>query len=155
MLREVMVRSHIEYKQDEATVFLERHKPGKFVVATKRGSYTQRKIRFRREYEAVFKVHYNAREGSIEVTNQFFTGHLQHLVEEFRECERGIKYRTPPLIPREHQNILQNPKTMLMEQSATRYADYSRTPHPIYRQKDEEEIRLQYQRHATLQYDRR
>jgi hypothetical protein len=155
MLRDVMERAHIEFKQDEAVVFLERHKPGKFVVATKRGGYTQQKVHFRREYEAVFKARYNVREGSVEVVQTFFTGHLQHLVAEFMDMERGIKYRSPPLIPREHQNILQNPKTMLMEQSATRYADYSRTPRPIYGRKDEEEPRLQYRPRATLQYDRR
>lgn len=153
ILRDVMRKAYVEHKQVESTVFLETHMPGKFIYRFTRGRYSQRKVRFKRQYEAVFRVHYNSRNDSVDVVQAVFTGHLSYLASDFWAMERGRRYNVPSLIPREHQNILENPKAILMEPSATRYADYSRTPRSLYSYGDEKfPSRLSYEREPRRQY---
>ena len=66
-----------------------------------------------------------------------FAYHLGDLRDDFRYYERGREYELPSLIPKEHQN-LNDPKTLLMDPSATRYADYSRKSTEIYAFNEEE-----------------
>lgn len=158
LLVEVMKRVHTEHKQAEAEIVLEQHLSGKFFVQTSRGRYSQRKVRYKREYEAFVKVRFNPKNDAIHVVHASFGPALMHVASDYWRMERNIRYRSPPLIPREHQSILENPKLILMEQSAMRYADYSQTPKTCYQRRDEKHappllygplLRLEYGRGAS------
>jgi len=156
LLTEVMKKVYVEHKQAEAEVTLERHLPGKFFVSFAQGRYSQQRIPYKREYEAFFKVRYNMKTDTIEVAQASFNYTLMHLAADFWEMEKGIRYRAPPLIPREHQNILENPKRILMEPSGTRYADYSKTPKKHYQHEDEKHpLPISYQAPQKRQYQPR
>ncbi|MEM2922557.1 MAG: hypothetical protein QXF26_09620, partial [Candidatus Bathyarchaeia archaeon] len=101
-----------------------------------RGGYRERKVRYEREYEAAFKISYNPRLMSVEVSRASFNYSLLNVAEDYYWMEKGIRWRVPPLIPKEHRD-LSDPRTYLMEPSTVRYADYSRQPNPIYTVKEE------------------
>lgn len=140
MLSEVMERVWVEHGLVEGIVTLERHLPGR--------SFERRcvpvRIPYRREYEAVLRVDYNPNSREVTVMQASFNYTLNHIREDFWRMERGIAYRTPPLIPREHRDPL-DAKALLMEPSSTRYADYSEKPKPIYGAKTTEKDGYSYQ----------
>jgi len=141
ILVEVAGKVYIEHKKAEFFVSLERHLPGKSFVRLSPG-YRQKKIPFQRQCEAFFKLLFNPQIKEITVKQASFNYTLFHLREGFWRMERGIRWRSPPLIPREHRN-LNDPKRLLMHPSATRYADYSRKSRDRW---DEEKPRKSYLR---------
>ena len=152
LLRECMEVVYVDHGMTEAYISLERHLPGRFTIR-KTVRYGQEKIPFKREDEGLFRIEYDPRNGEITVKEANFGFHLGRLREEFRAMERGKEYEIPPLIPREHQN-LGDPKSLLLEPSATRYADYSRKQTPLYDVLNEYHG-SSYRRSSRLTYARR
>ena len=146
LLQEAMMTAHMEHDVTAATVSLERHLPGRSFEEPRR--HGAARVPYRREYEAVMKLELNPTTREVEVRRASFNYTLGHVREDFWRMERGVQYRTPPLIPKEHRN-LSDPKTYLMEPSTTRYADYSRQPKPIY---GSAEPRLTYAREPRPTY---
>jgi len=130
LLQECMEVVYMDHGMIKAYISLERHLPGRFTIR-QTVRYGQEKIPFKREDEGIFRVEYDPRNGKIIVKEASFALHLGKLREEYRIMERGKEYEIPPLIPREHQS-LGDPKSLLLEPSATRYADYSRKQMPLY-----------------------
>ena len=147
LLVEVMRKVCLEHGETEAEITMEKHLPGKFILKFSRGSYKQQKVRYKREFEAYFKVAFNPKNRTIQVKTATFTPILMNLAADFWQMERNIQYRAPPLIPREHQNILENPKLILTEPSATRYADYNKPQTPFYQTKlKKQQVKFSYSR---------
>jgi hypothetical protein len=149
LLQEAMMTAHMEHDVTAATVSLERHLPGRSFEEPRR--HGAARVPYRREYEAVVKLEFNPLTEEVDVRRASFNYTLAHVREDFWEMERGIQYRVPPLIPREHRNLT-DPRTYLMEPSTTRYADYSVQPKPIY---GSAKPRLSYAREAKGIYGRR
>lgn len=141
ILVEVAEKVHLEHKKTHFFVSLERHLPGKSFVRFS-GKYRQKKIPFQRQYEAFLKLVFNPQNKDTTVKQASFNYTLFHVREGFWRMERGIRWRSPPLIPREHRN-LSDPKRLLMHPSATRYADYSRKSRERW---DEKKPRTSYRR---------
>lgn len=133
-----------EQKISSALITLELHLSGKFVWKRRRGGYSPRRVRWQRGVEWAGRLRFNSKTEEITVDNCSFGPNLMSLASDYY-AERGIKYRTPSVIPKEHQN-LHDPRSLLMDPSATRYADYTTPPRSPYdhRQKRGEKKRLQY-----------
>ena len=116
---------------------LERYKPGRWFWAFKHGAYIQEKFRYGREFEAFFKVELDPKTSQIMVRRASFSWSLRQIKEEFYKYEKGIKYRVPPLIPKSHRSLLENPAQVLAEQSGLRYVDYSRKLQSTYMSTEE------------------
>lgn len=137
MIEEVMRKVHMERGDKEVTILtLERHLPGRSFSAV--GShYRQFKVPFRREYEAIFKIEYNEKTGELTLKDSQFGPSLSQLRTDYWRMEKGIQWRSPPAIPRQHRDPL-DPKGMVMEVPATRYPDYSRRLRMHYEREEEE-----------------
>lgn len=123
---------------------LELHLPGKFTWKTKPGAYSPMRVRFRREVEWSGRVCFNHKTQETTVDQCVFGPHLMLMSSDYY-AERGIRYRVPSLIPKMHQN-LGDPKSLLMEPSGVRYADYSRQPRGPYDFSEEQQKkRLPYE----------
>jgi hypothetical protein len=109
---------------------LELHLPGKFTKATKPGSYREIRVRYRREVEWFGRLRYNPKTTETTVDQCSFGPHLWPLASDYYE-ERGIKYRSPSLIPKALP-APGDPKALLMDPSGVRYADYSKQPEGPY-----------------------
>ena len=156
ILKEIARKIYVEYNQVETIFFLERHMPGKFFVGFTSGSYIQEKVRYKRMKEAFFKVEYNPLSDSIEKIQASFSFNLSQVAAEYSEIEKGRRWKTTPLIPRDHKSFLEDPRQIIKEPSTTRYADYSRQPKNLYGYGDEyHPRRMIYERAARLEYDKR
>ena len=78
------------------------------------------------------KVTFNPKMNRVEVKEVSFGPALSHLREDYWWMERGVRWRSPSLIPKEEQNILKDVKSLLRVQLATRYPDYSPKDHTNY-----------------------
>lgn len=156
LLAEVMAVVHANYGRTEVNVSLERHKRGKFTIRFSGRGYSVQPLRYQREYEAFFKVRYIPKTGGVEVSRATFSWNLHQVAQEFYQMEKGIRYRVPPLIPREHrQSVMENPKTLLrLEPSGSRYADYTRKPQHLYDRHGEEEPPMNYRRKPRTTYQK-
>ena len=143
----------MEHDKTEAYISVERYLPGAFTVRRTR-RYRQEKVPFRREPEGFFRVMFDPKKHEIYVKEASFAYHLGDLRDDFRYYGRGREYEIPPLIPKEHQN-LNDPKTLLMDPSATRYADYSRKPAETYALNDDEKRAYSYAGGVLPQYGKR
>jgi hypothetical protein len=130
MLQEPMAAVHLDHSLEAAVITLEKHVPGRSTVRMLK-QYRQGKIPVQREYEGVFKLVFNPRTRDLTVKEASFNYTLNHIRGGFWRIERGIQFRTPPLIPREHRDPM-DPKGLLMEPSTTRYPDYTRKPRLKY-----------------------
>ena len=153
LLQEIMEIIHLEHDKTEAYISVERHLPGTFTVR-RTSRYRQEKVPFKREAEGFFRVEFNPKKREIYVREASFAYHLSRLRDDFRYYERGREYELPPLIPKEHQN-LNDPRSLLMDPSATRYADYSRKPTEIYAFNDDEKRAYGYAGGVLPQYGKR
>jgi len=127
LLAEVMERNHVEHQTDECQVTLEKHLPGKFIRKFNR-SYGSRRARYRRDMVGVFKLSYNPTSKRLTIHQAAFGIDLMAVTADFWWMERGTKWKTPRLIPKE----LENPKITMFEPSGARYTDYSRLPRLQY-----------------------
>ena len=153
ILAEVMMKVNRDYGQSKAQIVMERHMPGKFFVKFTPGSYGQRRFRYKRRFQAFFKVSLNPKTGKVEFSRGFFAPNMMHISVDYDAMERNVHYKTPPLVPREHESILENPSLMLVEWSSTRYADYTRTLKPQYNgQTGENQPKHHYNSLAVRQY---
>jgi len=156
LLTEVMTTVHIKHGIIEAQVTMERHKSGKWTVVFSGQGYGTQKLRYKREIEAFFKVRYSPKADAVEVVRAAFSWNLNRIAQDFYQMEKGIQYRTPPLIPRQHmQSILENPKLLLMGPSGQRGVDYSIKPPQLYNRKEDEETPRGYKRQPILAHLRR
>jgi hypothetical protein len=130
LLAEAMVKLHRERGLTEAFITLQRHLPGR--AAALSIGYRPSLIPYKREFEVAFKARFSPRTGEVEIAQASFNYTFSHVREDYWWMERGIRWKIPSVIPREHQSALGNMKSLLMEPSATRYADYSRKPKKIY-----------------------
>jgi len=130
LLAEAMVKLHRERGLTEALITLQRHLPGR--AAALSIGYRPSLVPYKREFEAAFKARFSPRTGEVEIAQASFNYTFSHVREDYWWMERGIRWKVPPVIPKEHQSALGNPKYLLMDPSATRYADYSRKPRSIY-----------------------
>ena len=153
MLKEVMRKIHTEHHVVAATVSLERHLPGKSMI--RYSGYVRKKIPILRQYDGIFCLVLEPSLRELTVKEASFNYTLASLRSDFWEMERDIKWRSPPLIPKEHLNLL-DPRTFLMELSSTRFASYQRDPSLTYGF-SLEKLRLQppgYLREPDLDYNR-
>jgi transposase len=131
LLAEVMAKLHRERGIAEGIIVLYRHLPGRAApMFTK--PYSPSLIPYKREFEAAFKVRYSPRTGEVEVAQASFNYTLNHVRDDFWWMERGIRWRVPSVIPREHRDAMGSVKSLLLEPSGLRYVDYSRTPKGLY-----------------------
>ena len=129
MLTEVMRKIHIEHHVADATVSLERHLPGKSMMRF--SGYVRKKIPILQQYDGIFRLVLEPSLRELTVKEASFNYTLASLRSDFWEMERSIKWRSPPLIPKVHLNLL-DPRTFLMEPSSTRFASYRRDPSLTY-----------------------
>ena len=152
MLIEVMRKIHTEHHVANATVSLERHLPGKSMM--RYSGYVRKKIPILRQYDGMFRLVLEPSLRELTVKEASFNYTLASLRSDFWEMERGIKWRSPPLIPKEHLNLL-DPRTFLMEPSSTRFASYRRDLSLTY-VSSLEKLRFQllgYEREPGLDYN--
>ena len=129
MLTEVMRKILTEHHVAAATVSLERHLPAKSMI--KYSGYVRKKIPVLRQYDGMFRLVLEPSLRELVVKEASFNYTLASLRSDFWDMERGIKWRSPPLIPKEHLNLL-DPRTILIEPSSTRFASYGRDPSLTY-----------------------
>jgi len=155
LLAEVMAVVHASHGITVADISLERHRRGKFTLRFSGHGYSIQPLRYQRYYEAFFKVIYTPKTGDVEVRRASFSWNLNAVAQEFYAMEKGIQYREPPLIPREHrQSILESPKSLLrLEPTGSRYADYTRKLQNLYNKFSEaEETPMSYLREPKIMY---
>jgi len=134
LLEEVMEVVHRDQGKVEATISLERHHLAGRSFEGFTSGYAQRNIPFKREYEAVLELEYDPKKSFLQriaVRKAQFNYTLRHVREDYWWMERGIRWKGPPLIPKGRSDPL-DPLGMVMEKTATRYADYSRSAKPNY-----------------------
>jgi len=155
MLEEIMWQVYVEHRRTEAIITLERHMRGRYTVR-RSSRYGLERIPTKREGSGWFRVEFNPKTRGITVKEANFGYDLSHLREDFYFFERGRQYQLPPLIPKEHMN-LNDPRSFLMEPSALRYTDYSRSPNLQYAHDLERRLKRPggYARTAKLSYDRK
>jgi len=129
MLLEVMRKVHVEHYVTSATISLERHLPGKSM--TRHVGYVRKKIPIMRQYDGVFRVELEPSVNELTVKQASFNVTLGNVRADFWDMERGIRWRSPPLIPREHRDPM-DPKSFLQEPSAVRFPNYGRKPRTPY-----------------------
>lgn len=129
LVLEVMRKVYVEHHVTSATISLERHLPGRSM--SRFSGYVRKKIPILRQYEAVLRVELEPSLNKLKIKGASFNVSLFHVRGDFWEMERGIKWRSPPLIPREHRNLLAA-KSFLSEPSVLRFANYNREPKSSY-----------------------
>ena len=127
LLMETMMIVHVEHHVDECQLSLEKHLAGRFLYRTK-GGYGQGRTRWRREVLGIWKVVYNYTSNNLTVRASSFGWELTAVAQEYWWMERGIRFKTPRLIPKE----LEHPKITMFQPSPQRYADYSKIPRQQY-----------------------
>ena len=127
-----------EHSLASALMTLELHLPGHFITKTKPGTYSPVRVRNRREVQWMGRVTFNPKTFESTVEQCVFGPHLMLMSGDYYAIERSIKYRAPSLIPKMHQAIAGDLKSLLMDPSGVRYADYSRKPKDLYGSQDEE-----------------
>ena len=80
------------------------------------------------KYYVFKKFGFNHTSRKLTVRAAAFGYDLAAVSQDFWWMERGIRCRSPRLIPKE----LEHPKVTMFQPSGTRYTDYSRIPHPQY-----------------------
>ena len=158
-LAEAMKRLYIERRQTRAVVSLERHMGGKSTTMFAPGTYIERKVRYARQPEAVLEVEFNPTTDRVEKVYEANFGYsLRNVATDYWDIERNIRWRSPPIIPKDHKSYLEDPSQILREPSSTRYADYSRTPKDLYGYGgggEEHPHRTRYARSAEPEYGKR
>ena len=130
LLRECAIKLWNEHHMSRAIMTLELHLPGKFIRKHRKGGYSLRNIHWRRGVEWTGRLAFNNSTQEITVDNCMFGPNLMSLAADYY-AERGIKYRLPSIIPKVHQE-LESTKSLLIDPSGVRYADYSRRERPPY-----------------------
>jgi len=155
MLTEVMTIVYARYGFAEAEVTLESHKPGKFTFLSAPYGYRTKPVRYKREYEAYFKVLFNPKMGSLEVSRAAFSWSLNQLAEEFYYLEKGVRYHVPPLIPKKYrQSAQEKPRVLLTLEPSGPYS-YSKKPQRLYGLSEEEKPHLSYSYKPRMSYGKR
>ena len=131
LLAEAMAKLYRERSITEGIIVFYRHLPGR-AVPMFITPYSPSLIPYKREFEAAFKARYSPRTGEVEVAQASFNYTLSHMREDYYWMERSIRWRTPPVIPREHRDAMGSVKSLLLEPSSLRYVDYSKTPKGLY-----------------------
>ena len=131
LLQERAIKLYNEYHAAVAIMTLEQHLKGKYIVKTKQGTYEPTRVRYRRDIIWSGRIRFNPKTKGIIVDQCAFGPAIWLMSADYYEQERGIKYRSPPVIPKTLPK-LGDPKGLLMDPSASRYADYSRQPRGPY-----------------------
>jgi hypothetical protein len=126
LLGECAFKLYMEYHVTDVVMTLELHLPGKFTRKTEPGTYREIRVRYRREVEWTGRLQFNLKTTEVTVDQCSFGPHLWMFASDYY-AERGVHYRSPPLIPKTLQKP-GDPKALLMDPSGVRYADYSRQP---------------------------
>ncbi|MEM2512717.1 MAG: hypothetical protein QXU81_00130 [Candidatus Bathyarchaeia archaeon] len=122
ILHEIMENVYFKYKETKAIIAVDRlmHREKRMVFKGYRqipSSYIQRHMAF-------FKVEFNPKTRKIAVKQAMLGGDLHKLIDDFYALEKGIRYRTPPLIPKTHKSILTNPHLIPLLEGGARYNSY-------------------------------
>ena len=136
IMTEAAIILYQERKITNVLATLELHLPGKFVWKHRTGGYSEQRVRYRREVEwsGHMSFHPNMMLGTdqLELKECMFGPHLYKVLASDYYFDRGVKYKVGSLIPRLQQNISGDVKSLLMEPSAVRYADYTVQPKSTY-----------------------
>jgi hypothetical protein len=129
--------AYFEHKLMAVSMTLESHLGGKFTDhnaggarASKPGSYGDVRIHFKRSVEWFGKVSINTKTMAVKIDNCQFGPNLWLLADAYYE-ERGIRYRSPSIIPKKLPKP-GDPKGLLMDPTPLRYVDYSQQPKDPY-----------------------
>lgn len=143
-----------EHKLTSAIMTFETHLSGKYTVHTEggvrvaKGGYGDMRLRFQRGVEWTGKVVLNPKNMKVTISNCQFGPNIWLLTADYYE-ERGVKYRSPNIIPRQLPKP-GDPKGLLMDPSASRYADYSRQPKGPYDFEQTKNVDLSYRMEADV-----
>ena len=134
LLEEVMDMVYREHNKASAIITLEKHlSSGRSFIGLTRG-YKQKKIAYQREYEGYFELEYDPKKRLFEkitVKTAEFSGLLGYLREDYWWIERGIRWKGPPLIPKQHHDPADWRK-MSLEPSTGRFNSYMEQPNINY-----------------------
>lgn len=139
-----------ERKLTDFLLSLEHHLQGKFVVKWKRGGYSPTKVRYKRDIEFCCKVNFNPFTEKIKISQAMFGMNMMSMAADYYG-EKGRRYTCPSVIPKPHENLTGNAKSLLLEPSGVRYADYSKQAQPNYGNESKQNL-LTYAKTETRQY---
>jgi hypothetical protein len=134
LVQEAAIILFNEKHESEAILSLEKHLGGPYTMKWRRAGYSQKRVYFKRNCEFSCKFQFNTRTREVKMSNIQFGPALLFAgcLEDFRRIEKEIWKRPSSCIPKAHENLNGNTRNLLMEPSAVRYSDYSRTPKLIY-----------------------
>jgi hypothetical protein len=125
-----------EKKQLETILTLEHHLAGKFTLKWEKRGYSRKKVQYKRDIEFSCRLKFNPHNQKVAITQPMFGLHLIGLSREYY-LEKGRAYKVPSCVPKAHQNLIGNTKSLLMEPSGQRFGDYSRIAELKYAEEKE------------------
>jgi hypothetical protein len=134
---------------------IEKHLSGAYKLAWHQAGYSRKRLYFKRNIEFSCKFEFNPRTKEMKMANVQFGPTLLFAgaLEDYRRIERGVWKMPSSCIPKSHENMLGNTKSLLMEPSATRYSDYSRAEKLIYQEGAERQMKWQsYDKAVSRRY---
>jgi hypothetical protein len=131
--------------ESEAILSLEKHLSGPYTMKWQKAGYARKRLYFKRNIEFSCKFQFNPRSYAVSMSNVQFGPALMFsgCLEDYRRIEKSLWKLPPSPIPKTHENMLGNTKSLLMEPSASRNADYSRVARLIYREGAERQMKWQ------------
>jgi hypothetical protein len=137
LIKECAITLWNEKKSLEAIVTLEHHLAGKFTLKWEKRGYSPKKVRYKRDIEFSCRLKFNPLNEKVVITQPMFGLHLMELARDFY-LEKGRAYKIHSCIPKPHENLIGNTKSLLMEPSGARYGDYSKTAELRYATESEQ-----------------
>jgi hypothetical protein len=134
---------------------IEKHLSGAFTMRWHKAGYSQKRLYYKRNIEFSCKFEFNPRTREVKMANVQFGPALLFAgaLEDYRRLERGVWKLPPSPIPKSHEGMLGNTKSLLMEPSASRNADYSRVARLIYQEGAERQMKWQsYDKAVSRRY---
>jgi hypothetical protein len=140
LLEYAQIRYFEEYQVSEGKVTLEVHLPGREVSAgqvnpgkmpqqnkpllTKKGTYQQKSLRFKRGEEFSCDLSYNHLTGKIKVKNAHFGSHTYRMMLDDYQAENGSLLKISPIVPRNALAIRGNPAAIMAQPADTTQPGY-------------------------------
>jgi hypothetical protein len=134
LLTQVAIKVWFDFHMMESMISLERHLKGKFIVKYRPvGDYTPKKVFYKRNTEFFCRLSFDPHKKAIKVRTASFGPNMMDFLNDYRLMEKGQRWKTPPsCIPRAHQNLSSDPRSLCLEPSLSFHSTYDRTEKLTY-----------------------
>lgn len=150
LLEEAMRMIWLREGRKEAILTLERHYAGKFIVKFRH--YAVSLMPTSRRPQAFFRAYLNPKNNCLKVKTAFFSPELYSISTDYKLIEKNELAKPPPLVPKHHKTVMEQPKQLLAEWTGLRYPNYSCAFRLSYDHAEPEKEKTKRQDRTKLQY---